>query len=71
MGCPANPWPTGEVCWENIHTSTGDQYINTLQPLMSSWMLHVDLALSFVDGILGVLLGHKTPKKYFKRAGVV
>ena len=31
MGCPANLWFAGEAYWENIHTSMGDQYANTLQ----------------------------------------
>ena len=34
MGCPANLWFAGEAYWENIHTSMGDQYANTLQSLM-------------------------------------
>ena len=38
MGCPANLWFAGEAYWENIHTSMGDQYANTLQSLMPSWM---------------------------------
>ena len=50
MGCPANLWFAGEAYWENIHTSMGDQYANTLQSLMPSWMLYVGLALLFVGG---------------------
>lgn len=49
----------------------GDQYANTLQSLMPSWMLYVGLALLFVGGILGALLGHKMLKKHFERAGIV
>ena len=30
MGCPANLWFAGETYWENIHSSMGDQYANTL-----------------------------------------
>ena len=71
MGCPANLWFAGEAYWENIHTSMGDQYANTLQSQMPSWMLYVGLALLFVGGILGALLGHKMLKKHFERAGIV
>ena len=71
LGCPANLWFAGEAYWENIHTSMGDQYANTLQSLMPSWMLYVGLALLFVGGILGALLGHKMLKKHFERAGIV
>ena len=71
MGCPANLWFAGEAYWENIHTSMGDQYANTLQSLMPSWMLYVGFALLFVGGILGALLGHKMLKKHFERAGIV
>ena len=49
----------------------GDQYANTLQSLMPSWMLYVGFALLFVGGILGALLGHKMLKKHFERAGIV
>ena len=61
----------GEAYWENIHTSMGDQYANTLQSLMPSWMMYVGFALLFVGGILGALLGHKMLKKHFERAGIV
>ena len=71
MGCPANLWFAGEAYWENIHTSMGDQYANTLQSMMPSWMLYVGFALLFVGGILGALLGHKMLKKHFERAGIV
>ena len=71
MSCPANLWFAGEAYWENIHTSMGDQYANTLQSLMPSWMLYVGFALLFVGGILGALLGHKMLKKHFERAGIV
>jgi len=57
MGCPANLWFAGEAYWENIHTSMGDQYANTLQSLMPSWMMYLGFALLFVGGILGALLG--------------
>ena len=60
-----------EAYWENIHTSMGDQYANTLQSLMPSWMLYVGFVLLFVGGILGALLGHKMLKKHFERAGIV
>lgn len=49
----------------------GDQYANTLQSLMPSWMLYVGFVLLFVGGILGALLGHKMLKKHFERAGIV
>lgn len=66
MGCPANLWFAGEAYWENIHTSMGDQYANTLQSLMPSWMLYVGFVLLFVGGILGALLGHKMLKNTLK-----
>lgn len=61
-GLPRHLWFAGEAYWENIHTSMGDQYANTLQSLMPSWMLYVGFALLFVGGILGALLGHKMLK---------
>lgn len=38
-------------------TSMGDQYANTLQSLMPSWMLYVGFVLLFVGGILGCTSG--------------
>ena len=71
MGSPNNLWIAGEAYSENINTSMGDQYANTLQSLMPSWMLYVGFVLLFVGGILGALLGHKMLKKHFERAGIV
>lgn len=70
MGCPANLWLAGETYWEDIHSSMGDQFANTLQSLMPPWMLYVGLIILFVGGICGAFLGHKMLKKHFERAGI-
>jgi len=49
----------------------GDQYANTLQALMPSWMLYAGFALLFLGGILGALFGRKMMKKHFERAGII
>ena len=38
-----NLWFAGEAYWENIHTSRGDQYANTLQSLMPFSYTHLDV----------------------------
>lgn len=71
MGCPANLWIAGQSYWENIHSSMGDQYAETLQSMMPSWMMYAGFVILFVGGICGALLGHKMLKKHFERAGIV
>ena len=71
MGCPANLWIAGQSYWENIHSSMGDQYAETLQSMMPSWMMYAGFLILFVGGICGALLGHKMLKKHFERAGIV
>lgn len=71
MGCPANLWIAGQSYWENIHSSMGNQYAETLQSMMPSWMMYAGFVILFVGGICGALLGHKMLKKHFERAGIV
>lgn len=70
IGCPAPMWLAGQAYWDNIYSSMGEQYANTLQSIMPPWMAFVGLAILFVGGICGALLGHKMLKKHFQRAGI-
>lgn len=71
IGWPAPLWLAGEAYWDNIRTSMGAQFANTLQSLMPSWMGFVALAVLFIGGICGALVGRKMLKKHFQRAGIV
>lgn len=70
IGCPAPMWLAGQAYWDNIHSSMGDQYANTLQSIMPPWMAFVGMGILFIGGICGALLGHKMLKKHFQRAGI-
>ncbi|WP_455615937.1 MptD family putative ECF transporter S component [Eisenbergiella sp.] len=48
----------------------GQEYIDTLTSLMSTWMCPVLLVTTFVCGLLGGLLGKALLKKHFKKAGI-
>lgn len=71
MGCPANLWLAGQAYWENIRSSMGDQFADTLQFTMPTWLLYAGFAILFIGGICGALLGRKMLKKHFERAGII
>lgn len=70
IGCPAPLWLAGQVYWDNIHSSMGDQYANMLQSIMPSWMAFAGMLILFAGGICGARLGRKMLKKHFQRAGI-
>lgn len=70
IGCPAPMWLAGQAYWDNIYSSMGDQYANTLQSIMPPWMAFAGMGILFIGGICGALLGHKMLKKHFQRAGI-
>ena len=50
--------------------SYGQAYIEAVQKLMPLWMAPVLLAVCFVCGILGAILGRALLKKHFEKAGI-
>ena len=49
----------------------GQDYIDAVTKLMSTWMCPVMFAAAFICGIIGGLLGRKIMKKHFEKAGIV
>ena len=49
----------------------GVDFINTINTMLPTWMCPVLLAICFVCGLLGGLLGKKLLKKHFSKAGIV
>lgn len=49
----------------------GDDFINTINTMLPTWMCPVMLLICFVCGLLGGLLGKKLLKKHFSKAGIV
>lgn len=70
MGCHGILFLGGQSYWDNIRSSMGDQYADTLLIMMPHWMFYAGFAILFVGGICGSLLGHKMLKKHFQRAGI-
>ncbi len=64
-------WVIGDTYIAGIRQSVGDQYADGLLTYMPGWMAFAGLALLFVGGILGALLGSKMLKKHFIKAGIV
>lgn len=70
MGCHGPLFLAGQSYWNNIRSSMGDQYADTLLKMMPQWMFYAGFAILFVGGICGALLGHKILIKHFQRAGI-
>lgn len=49
----------------------GEDFINTINAMLPTWMCSVMLVICFVCGLLGGLLGKKMLKKHFSKAGIV
>ena len=49
----------------------GEDFINTINTLLPTWMCLVMLVICFVCGLLGGLIGKKMLKKHFSKAGIV
>lgn len=59
-----------EPYFESLRDGYGDTFVDTLYRLTPDWMFFVLIALSFVGGIVGGLLGAAVLKKHFKKAGM-
>lgn len=70
MGCHAPLFLAGESYWDNIRTSMGDQYAETLMMMMPHWLFYVGFLVLIMGGLCGAAIGHKILKKHFKRAGI-
>ena len=55
--------------WES-RKDYGQDYIDSVNKLMSKWMCPTLFAAAFVCGIIGGLLGRKLMKKHFEKAGI-
>ncbi|ERI03984.1 MULTISPECIES: MptD family putative ECF transporter S component [Coriobacteriales] len=51
-------------------SSYGQAYVDTLASLTPDWALFVLIALCFVGGIIGGLMGSAVLKKHFRKAGM-
>lgn len=49
----------------------GEDFINTINTLLPTWMCPVMLVICFVCGLLGGLIGKKMLKKHFSKVGIV
>lgn len=49
----------------------GAKYVEGLQSMISAGSFIGMLAVAFIGGLLGTLIGHKMLKKHFEKAGIV
>lgn len=49
----------------------GEDFINTINTMLPTWMCPVLLGVCFVCGLLGGVLGKKLLRKHFSKAGIV
>ena len=53
-----------------LEASYGSEYVTTLSSYLPMWTMPALLAVCFIFGILGGILGMQICKKHFKRAGI-
>ncbi len=59
-----------EAYMESIRAGYGDAFVEVLYKFTSGWMFYAMIAMTFIGGILGGLLGKAVLKKHFKKAGM-
>lgn len=59
-----------EPYFESIRAGYGDTFADALYAITPDWMFFALIALGFLGGIIGGLLGAKVLKKHFKKAGM-
>lgn len=60
-----------DAYYENLlKNDVNQEYIDTLTKVIPDWILPVILVVSFICGIVGGIIGTKTLKKHFEKAGI-
>ena len=69
IGSPLPMWLFQESYMKSIEE--GAEYVEGLQSMISAGSFIGMLAVAFIGGLLGTLIGHKMLKKHFEKAGIV
>lgn len=72
IGSPLPMWLFQESYMKSIEEmGMGAKYVEGLQSMISAGSFIGMLAVAFIGGLLGTLIGHKMLKKHFEKAGMV
>ena len=72
IGSPLPMWLFQESYMKSIEEmGMGAEYVEGLQSMISAGSFIGMLAVAFIGGLLGTLIGHKMLKKHFEKAGIV
>lgn len=72
IGSPLPMWLFQESYMKSIEEmGMGAKYVEGLQSMISAGSFIGMLAVAFIGGLLGTLIGHKMLKKHFEKAGIV
>ena len=72
IGSPLPMWLFQEAYMESIvKMGMAEDYVASLQAMVSVWTLLLMIAAAFAGGVLGTLVGRKMMKKHFEKAGIV
>ena len=72
IGSPLPMWLLQESYMKSIEEmGMGAEYVEGLQSMISAGSFIGMLAVAFIGGLLGTLIGHKMLKKHFEKAGIV
>lgn len=71
IGSPLPMWLFQESYMKSIEEmGMGSEYVEGLQSMISAGSFIGMLAVAFIGGLLGTLIGHKMLKKHFEKAGI-
>lgn len=72
IGSPLPMWLFQESYMKSIEEmGMGAEYVEGLQSMISAGSFIGMLAVAFIGGLLGTLIGHKMLKKHFEKAGII
>lgn len=72
IGSPLPMWLFQESYMKSIEEmGMGAEYVEGLQSMISAGSFIGMLAVTFIGGLLGTLIGHKMLKKHFEKAGII
>ena len=70
MGYVSRMFLTRDDFFASLVSSYGQEYVDTLISYTPGWMFPVLFIVTFIGGVLGVLLGKAVLKKHFEKAGI-
>lgn len=70
LGAMMPLWVMRDSYLDYMVSTMGTEYVNTVILFTPDWMFFALIALTFISGIIGAVLGKHILEKHFKRAGI-